>query len=205
MAFASRRGSPPSVAFEGNGRRGGARLRCIMARPMPANRVLIPEVVEADGEIPKDLLALRRFAVLMDAAVPIPGTRRRVGLDAAIGLVPGLGDAVGAALSAWVVVGALRHRVPMPRVLKMVWNILLDVAVGSIPVLGDLFDLFFEENIENVEILIRARDRTRPPRSLGGIAVAATVAVALIVGASIIIAVVVILAIVWLVRNRGAL
>jgi hypothetical protein len=172
---------------------------------MPANRVLVPEVVEADGEIPKDLLALRRFAVLMDAAVPIPGTRRRVGLDAAIGLVPGLGDAVGAALSAWVVVGALRHRVPMPRVLKMVWNILLDVALGSIPILGDLFDLFFEENIENVEILIRARDRTRPPRSLGGIAVAATVVVALIVGASIIIAVVVILAIVWLVRNRGAL
>ena len=174
-------------------------------RLMPATRVIIPEVVEADEEIPRDLVALRRFAVLMDAAVPIPGTRRRVGLDAAIGLVPGLGDAVGAALSAWVVVGALRHRVPMPRVLRMVWNILIDVALGSIPILGDIFDLFFEENIANVEILIRARDRSQPPRTLGRIAIVAAAAVALIVGASIIIAVVVILAIVWLVRNRGAL
>jgi hypothetical protein len=171
---------------------------------MPTTRVIIPEVVEADSEIPRDLVALRRFAVLMDAAVPIPGTKRRIGLDAAIGFIPGLGDAIGAALSAWVVVGALRHRVPTPRVMKMVWNILADVALGSIPLLGDLFDLFFEENIANVEILIRARDRTQPPRTLGGIAAAAVVVVALIVGASIIIAALVIIAIVWLVRNRGA-
>jgi hypothetical protein len=171
---------------------------------MPTTRALIPEVVESDSEIPRDLVALRRFAVLMDAAVPIPGTRRRIGLDAAIGFVPGVGDAIGAALSAWVVVGALRHRVPTPRVMKMVWNILLDVALGSIPILGDLFDLFFEENIANVEILIRARDRTRPPRTLRGIAGAAILVVALIVGASLIIATLVIIAIVWLVRNRGA-
>ncbi len=172
---------------------------------MPATRVLIPEVVEADSEIPMDLVALRRFAVLMDAAVPIPGTRRRMGLDAAIGLIPGLGDVIGGALSAWVVVEALRYRVPMPRVLRMVGNILADVALGSIPIFGDIFDLFFEENIANVEILIRARDRTRPPRTLGGIAVAAAALVALIVGASIIIAAMVIIAIVWLIRNRGAL
>lgn len=172
---------------------------------MPPTSVIIPEVVEADSEIPTDLVALRRFAVLMDAAVPIPGTKRRVGLDAAIGFIPGLGDVVGGALSAWVVVGALRHRVPMPRVLKMVWNILADVALGSIPILGDVFDLFFEENIANVEILIRARDRTQPPRTLRGIAGAAAVVVALIVGASIIIASLVIVAIVWLIRNRGAL
>jgi hypothetical protein len=172
---------------------------------MPSTQVLIPEVLEPDSDIPKDLVALRRFAVMMDAAVPIPGTKRRVGLDAAIGLLPGVGDVVGAALSAWVVVSALRHRVPMPRVVRMVWNILADVALGSIPVLGDIFDVFFEENIANVEILIRARDRTRPPRSLRGIAAAATVVVALIVGASIIIIVVLAVAIIWLIRNRGSL
>jgi Domain of unknown function (DUF4112) len=172
---------------------------------MPATRVLIPEVVEADSEIPMDLVALRRFAILMDAAVPIPGTRRRVGLDAAIGFIPGLGDVIGGALSAWVVVGALRYRVPMPRVLRMVGNILADVALGSIPIFGDIFDLFFEENIANVEILIRARDRSRPPRTLGGIAVAAAALVSFIVGASIIIAALVIIAIIWLIRNRGAL
>jgi len=99
----------------------------------------------------------------------------------------------------------LRYRVPMPRVLRMVGNILVDVALGSIPILGDVFDLFFEENIANVEILIRARDRSRPPRTLGGIAVAAAALVSFIVGASIIIAAMVIIAIVWLIRNRGAL
>jgi hypothetical protein len=172
---------------------------------MASTGIIRPEVLEPDSDIPRDLVALRRFAVMMDAAVPIPGTKRRVGLDAAVGLIPGLGDLVGAALSAWVVVSALRHRVPTPRVIRMVWNILADVALGSIPLLGDIFDVFFEENIANVEILIRARDRTQPPRTLRGVAAAAAVAVALIVGASLIIIVVLAFAIFWLIRNRGAL
>lgn len=129
------------------------------------NDIKIPEVLEPDAAIPADLRALRKFAVLMDEAVAVPGTRKRVGLDAALGLIPGIGDAIGALMSSWILFGALRHRVPMPKFLRMLSNVILDFAVGAIPVVGDFFDFMFSENIQNVEILIRHRDRSRPPRS----------------------------------------
>ena len=132
--------------------------------------IKIPEVLEPDAAIPADLRALRKFAVLMDEAVAIPGTGKRVGLDAALGLIPGVGDAIGAFLSSWILFGALRHRVPLPKFLRMLSNVVLDFAVGSIPIAGDFFDFMFAENIENVEILIRHRDRARPPRSWNRIA-----------------------------------
>src|SRR5512143_2382451 len=100
---------------------------------------LVPEVVD-DRTLPADLQALVRLARLLDQALPIPGTSRRVGLDPILGLIPGLGDVVSAALSLAIVHGALRHRVPGRKVARMVWNVLLDAVAGSVPVLGDLFD-----------------------------------------------------------------
>lgn len=131
-----------------------------------AEKVLIPEVVEPDSALPRDLLALKKFAILLDAAIEIPGMRRRIGLDPIIGLVPGVGDAVGAVLSAWIVVGAVRHRVPGPKLGRMIVNILIDVLFGAVPVLGDVVDFLWPENLKNVDLLIRYRDRRRPPRSL---------------------------------------
>src|ERR1041385_9360106 len=81
-----------------------------------------------DEVLPPDLLALQRFATLMDEAVAIPGTNRRVGLDAALGLVPAVGDVIAGVLSAWIVIGALRHRVPMRKVLRMLFNILAEIG-----------------------------------------------------------------------------
>src|SRR5437762_337645 len=78
-----------------------------MARETP----IIPEVVEPDEKLPRDLVALRKFAYLMDEAVRIPGTGRGIGLDAALGFIPGIGDVIGALLSVWIIIGALRHRV----------------------------------------------------------------------------------------------
>lgn len=126
---------------------------------------IIPEVIEPDHLLPRDLLALKRFALLMDEAIAIPGTRKRVGLDAALGLVPGIGDAVGALLSTTIVFGALRHRVPMRKVTRMIVNILIDLVLGSIPIVGDFFDFMFEENVDNLNILLKHRDRRRPPRT----------------------------------------
>lgn len=134
-----------------------------------ADRVIIPEVVEPEENLPRDLQAMKRFARLMDEAVQIPGTRKRIGLDAALGLIPGIGDAMGAAVSMWVVLAALRHRVPMIRIARMVLNIVIDLVVGSIPVAGDVFDLFFTENVGNVNLLIRYRNRHKPPRSVASI------------------------------------
>lgn len=124
------------------------------------------ELYEPDESLPRDLVALRRFARLMDNAVQIPGTNRGVGLDAALGLIPGFGDAAGAIFSLWVIVGALRHRVPFRVVSRMIGGILLDLVVGTIPVVGDVFDFLFTENIQNVELLIQHRNRQRPPRGL---------------------------------------
>ena len=169
-----------------------------MARP----EVFIPEVIEADEKLPPDLLALRRFAMLMDEAVAIPGTNRRVGLDAALGLIPGIGDVIAGVLSAWIIIGALRHRVPMRRVLRMLFNVVLDIVIGAVPILGDFFDFLFEENMMNMRLLMQYRDRRRPPRSIAQIGGAAV----LIVGVILLVALAVlsgsIAAVIWLIGKR---
>ncbi|HEX3579863.1 MAG TPA: DUF4112 domain-containing protein [Thermoanaerobaculia bacterium] len=167
---------------------------------MPAT--LIPEVIEPDEKLPPDLVVLRRFAYLMDEAVPVPGTKKRVGLDAGLSLIPGVGEIIGALLSAWIIVGALRHRVPMPRILRMVIYVLLDMVLGSIPIAGTIFDWLFEENVINLNALILHRDRTKPPRSLGSIAITAIAIFAIILGVAFFIAAGMIALIIWIASKR---
>lgn len=169
-----------------------------VAEPEP----IIPEVVEPDEVLSADLVALRKFAWFMDEAVAIPGTKRRVGLDAGLSLIPGLGEVAGGILSAWIVVGALRHRVPLARVTRMVVYILLDVSIGSVPVIGTIFDWLFEENVINMKALLRYRDRSRPPRSVVAVAVAAIVVVLIIVGVALLIMAALIALAVWLIQQR---
>jgi hypothetical protein len=147
---------------------------------VPDPKIFIPEVIEPDEKLPRDLVALRKFAHLMDAAVPIPGTGRRVGLDAGLSLIPVVGEAIGAFLSAWIIVGALRHRVPMRRVTRMVVLVLIDTVVGAVPILGTIFDWLFVENVMNVNALLLYRDRTRPPRATSSILGAAAVVIIVI-------------------------
>ena len=169
---------------------------------MAESKVHIPEVIEPDEKLPPDLVALRRFAWLMDEAIAIPGTRMRVGVDAGLGLIPGVGDAIAAVLSTWVIAGALRHRVPMRYIVRMVVNILIDLGIGSIPLLGDVFDFLFEENVMNLQLLLRHRDRTRPPRRLREIAVTVLVIIAIIAVFALLLLFGLIAAVIWLIRNR---
>lgn len=164
--------------------------------------LFIPEVIEPDEKLPADLVALRRFAYLMDEAVPIPGTRKRVGLDAGLSLIPGVGEIIGALLSAWIIVGALRHRVPIARIGRMVVYVLLDMLLGSVPIAGTIFDWLFEENVINLNALILHRDRTRPPRSFGAIAGAAVAIFVVILGFSFLLLAGVIAAIIWITSKR---
>jgi hypothetical protein len=169
---------------------------------MAPAQVLIPEVYEPDETLPPDRVALRKFAQLMDEALPIPGTGRRFGLDAALGLVPGLGDVVAALLSSWIIIGALRWRVPTLRVVRMVFNVLLDLFLGAVPIIGDVFDFVFEENVINMRLLLRYRDRTQPPRGAGEIAGAATIVIAVILAFAFLLLAALLSGVLWLVAHR---
>jgi hypothetical protein len=99
------------------------------------------------------LARLRRLVRVWDEAVRVPGTRFAVGLDALVGLVPGLGDALGALVAGSVLFTALRAGVPAPVAVRMLLNIALDACVGAIPVAGDVFDAGFRANARNVALL----------------------------------------------------
>ncbi len=96
---------------------------------------------------------LRQLSQLLDNAIPIPGTKYRIGLDSILGLLPGGGDTMGLLLSAYIVWQAAQMGVPRETIVRMVSNILIDSAVGTIPVLGDLFDVAWKANAKNMELL----------------------------------------------------
>ena len=171
---------------------------------MPPEKLHIPEVIEPDEKLPRDLVALRRFAFLMDEAFAIPGTRLRVGFDALVGLIPGVGDVIGGVLSTWIVIGAMRHRVPARVIVRMIVNIAADLLFGAIPVAGDLFDFLFEENIKNMRLLEKHRDRRRPPRSTAAIALFAVSLILFVIMLSTLILAGVITLVLWIAGQRHA-
>ena len=103
----------------------------------------------------RDLNELRRLAELLDEAVKIPVIGYRVGLDALLGLVPVIGDFSGFAISSYIIFKAHNMGVPREKVSRMVFNSLVDVFVGSIPVVGDIFDVFWKSNKRNMKIVER--------------------------------------------------
>ncbi|MDP9192579.1 MAG: DUF4112 domain-containing protein [Acidobacteriota bacterium] len=166
------------------------------------DKVHIPDVIEPDSALPKDLVALRRFAFLMDQAFSVPGTRMRLGADALLGLIPGIGDVIGALLSSWIIAGALRHRVPPLVIGRMVLNVAVDLIFGAIPLAGDLFDFLFEENMMNMRLLEKHRDRRRPPRSASQIALVLGAIVTFLVLLAIGLVAGVIALVLWLIAQR---
>jgi len=102
-----------------------------------------------------DIRRARALARVLDTAVGVPGTPIRVGLDALLGLFPGAGDVVAAAFSSWIVLAAARRGAPPAVLGRMLLNVVVDTAVGAIPLLGDLFDVAWKSNTRNVELLER--------------------------------------------------
>jgi hypothetical protein len=108
------------------------------------------------GHTGTGLQRIRGLAWFLDNSIPIPGTRIRIGLDALIGLIPGLGDAAGALFSSYILYEAGRLGVPRSTLLRMGANILIESLVGIIPLFGDLFDAGWKANQRNVLLLERA-------------------------------------------------
>jgi hypothetical protein len=106
---------------------------------------------DADGM--RGLERLRMITSLFDQAFGIPGTRFRFGLDALFGLVPGLGDLAGGVVAVYALQVARRLRVPAEIQLHMLSNIALDALIGSIPLIGDVFDFVFKAQTRNLALL----------------------------------------------------
>jgi hypothetical protein len=103
--------------------------------------------------MPRELERLKRLSRLLDSAIGIPGTRYRFGLDAIVGLVPGIGDAIGAIFSTYIIFRAARLGASNAILTRMIGNVAVDTIVGEIPLLGDLFDVGFKSNLRNLSLL----------------------------------------------------
>lgn len=95
------------------------------------------------------------MARVLDRSIRVPGTDLRFGLDPILGLVPGVGDVVGALASGYVLYVAWLNGAPGSMIARMMLNVLVDALVGSVPVLGDLFDAGWQANARNVRLLER--------------------------------------------------
>lgn len=96
---------------------------------------------------------IRKLSRLMDTSIRIPLTGFRIGIDPIIGLVPGAGDLISTAFSAYIIFLATRFGIPRQDLAKMIFNVGLETVVGTVPLVGDLFDAFYKSNIRNLAIL----------------------------------------------------
>jgi uncharacterized membrane protein len=106
---------------------------------------------------------LDALATLMDAAIIIPGTNIRMGLDGVIGLLPIVGDLISSMVSSYIVWEARQLGVPRWMLARMMLNVMIDTAVGSVPVVGDVFDVMFRANLKNMALLKRYLERQAKP------------------------------------------
>jgi hypothetical protein len=108
-------------------------------------------VLEADeAEI---LRRIRLLAHLLDNRFVLPGTNYRIGLDAIIGLIPGLGDFATAGLASYIIYLASQLGVPRRLLARMALNVLVDMSAGLVPVFGDILDLAWKSNLKNLRLL----------------------------------------------------
>jgi hypothetical protein len=121
------------------------------------------------------LRQLDTLSHVLDNSIRVPGTQARFGLDPVLGLIPGVGDAAGAVMSAYIVVQAARLGAPVPSLLRMLLNVGVEATVGAVPLAGDLFDAAYKANARNVAILRRELDRPGSTRRSSRVVVGAVV------------------------------
>src|SRR3954470_24153998 len=103
---------------------------------------------------PNDSLTrAKAVASVLDDAIRVPGTGIRFGIDPLVGLIPGLGDLLGGAASAYIILEAARAGAHASALLRVVVNVGIDTIVGALPLFGDLFDFAWKSNARNVRLL----------------------------------------------------
>ena len=124
----------------------------------------------------EDLRRVRALARTLDTAIRVPGTGIRFGLDSIVGLVPGAGDLASALLSGYIVLASARLGVPPWVVMRMILNLGVDTLVGSVPLVGDVFDVGFRANTRNAALLERHIAEPNAARRSSKLAVLAAIA-----------------------------
>ena len=112
-----------------------------------------------------EIRRLEAIADWLDSKFVIPGTKLRFGLDFVLGILPGVGDGVAAVPAAYLILEAQRLGAPPALLMRMGFNVLLDLAVGAIPLVGDLFDFGFKTNRRNIALLKQYLGIDEIPRS----------------------------------------
>ena len=105
------------------------------------------------------------LATLLDTALLVPGTNIRFGLDAVIGLIPGIGDVVTTIMSLYIVNEARALGAPPLIIARMLAHVALDGVVGAVPLVGDVFDVAFRANRRNMALLQDYLDHAEGPRN----------------------------------------
>lgn len=146
---------------------------------------------------------LRRLSHLLDNAIVIPGTGYRIGLDPIIGLIPGGGDTLGMIFSSAIVMESARMGASKPVLQQMVFNILLETVAGTVPVVGDIFDVTWKSNIRNMALLEDHLQIEHPVRARNqGFAILLLIGLFLVFAACLTVSV---LLLHWLIQTIGGL
>ncbi|MFA5954959.1 DUF4112 domain-containing protein [Hyphomicrobium sp.] len=111
------------------------------------------------GEFEDSFARVEMLAKALDSAIRIPGTNVVMGIDAVLGLVPVIGDAISAMIASYIIWEARRLGAPRWLIARMAMNTTLDTIVGSIPVVGDVFDVAYKSNLKNVALLKRHAEK----------------------------------------------
>jgi hypothetical protein len=113
-------------------------------------------------------IALARFlAELLDQRFTIPGTSIRFGLDPILGLIPGIGDAIANLAGSAILLIAAQYRLPKIVLLRMGLNVAFNALIGAIPVVGDIFSIWFRSNVRNAQLLERYVSAERQTPTVG--------------------------------------
>jgi hypothetical protein len=111
------------------------------------------EIIELNEE---KLLRLKLLSERLDDSIKIPGTNQKIGMDAIVGIIPILGDFIGVIFSTYIMYSGIKMGVSSKIVKKMATNIAIEFIIGSLPIIGDIFDALWKANKRNVELIEEA-------------------------------------------------
>ena len=145
-----------------------------------------------------------RLAWLMDNCIPVPGLNYRIGLDGLVGLIPGVGDALGALISSYILSEAARLGAPKSVLIKMTFNVAVDTVLGAIPFVGDFFDFTWKANLRNVRLLDAFLEKPRKTVAVSRLFVWSLIVLVLLFVAFFILLGALLLRWLWLAVSSGA-